>query len=355
MKLQMDQILLIVLSGFIFLLIYRPVKFIAHRLKLVDKPNIRKKHTGSIPLIGGLLIFISSSSSLLFLDVFTINDPYFFTYIIIGACLILMGTVDDRFDLRAIIKLIIQFIVAHIAFQNGFKVTSLYGIMGFTELNMSLSYIISILGIVGFVNAFNLMDGIDGLAGGFALISLLIFAGIAHNMVLNSLFNILLAFLMPLVIFLYFNLKKASKIFMGDAGSLFFGFIIVLSGIKLIESSANFQGSTYFFTTVLSVLALPIMDSLRVYLLRINKGKSPFKADRTHLHHLFLDSGYSPGKSAFFIITLTIISISIVVFTSNKADINWLLISMICGFLLMISILRYAAYIREWTEKIKKF
>jgi di/tricarboxylate transporter len=97
------------------------------------------------------------------------------------------------------------------------------------------------------------------------------------------------------------------------------------------------------------------MDSLRVYLLRINQGGSPFKADRNHLHHLFLAGGYSPLKSTIYIVSTAVLFILIVVFSGDRFDINWTIFILLGCFITLIALLRYNAYIKEWTEKIKKF
>lgn len=345
----------LLLTGLTFLIAYKPFKLIANRLGLVDKPNERKKHTGSVPLIGGILIFCSATIGLLFSKEVSFFDPYVQMVAGSGGALLLVGIIDDRFDVRALLKLVMQFVLAHLAITSGFSISSFYGILGIYELTETVSYIVSVLAIVGFVNAFNLMDGIDGLAGSFALLSIVILTWIAFTLKLSNVVSVLIALWMPLVFFIKKNLNKSRKIFMGDAGSLFLGYLIIISGIYLINNSSTLENGMNLITIILAILALPIMDSIRVYLLRINKGNSPFKPDRTHLHHLFLRTGYSPIKSTLYIISLTVVILAVVLLSSSTANINGLLILIVIGFITLISILRYGAYIKEWTERIKKF
>ncbi|MFT6035791.1 MAG: UDP-GlcNAc:undecaprenyl-phosphate GlcNAc-1-phosphate transferase [Marivirga sp.] len=344
----------LLLSGLTFLMIYKPFCLMANKLGLVDIPNQRKKHEGAIPLIGGILIFVSSTAGLIFSTAVSLFDPYLQMVVGAGGALLLVGIIDDRFDVSALLKLIMQFILAHIAIVNGFRIGSFYGILGIYELTEVASYIVTLLAVVGFVNAFNLMDGIDGLAGSFALLSVVIMAWVAFYLVQSSAFVVLLSLCIPLILFLKYNLKEKKKIFMGDAGSLFLGFLIIITSIRLINAAAPLNKGMDFIALILSIVALPIMDSIRVYLLRINKGRSPFAADRTHLHHLFLKSGYTPKKSTFYIISLTLLVLIIVVLNNENTSINGLLIAMVLGFVTLISLLRYGAYMKEWTEKIKK-
>jgi UDP-GlcNAc:undecaprenyl-phosphate GlcNAc-1-phosphate transferase len=348
-------IIAIMMPAVIFLALFQPARKVAIRLGLVDKPNARKQHKGTVPLIGGILIFLSVLITQLLMEDVLRDFSFLKVIFISGGLLTMMGVLDDRFDIRATIKLFIQLVLAHLAIQNGFMITSFFGILGIQELSYPLQYVISLLAIVGFVNAFNLMDGIDGLAGSFALFSIAILAALAYIAGADFLFLVLLSFIPAIVVFLVFNTGKKHKIFMGDAGSLFLGYLIILSGIHLMGVIAIDEKSLNNIAILLCILFIPIMDSLRVYLLRINQGGSPFKADRNHLHHLFLAGGYSPLKSTIYIVSTAVLFILIVVFSGDRFDINWTIFILLGCFITLIALLRYNAYIKEWTEKIKKF
>jgi len=348
-------IIALCMPAVIFLTLFKPARTVAIKLGLVDKPNARKKHKGTIPLIGGILIFISVLVAQTLLEDIARDFTFLKVIFISGGILMAMGVLDDRFDIRASIKLLIQLALAHLAIHNGFVISNFFGILGVHELSYSIQYVISLLAIVGFVNAFNLMDGIDGLAGSFALFSILILALLAYTVEANFLFLILLSFIPAIVAFLVFNTGKKYKIFMGDAGSLFLGYVIILSGIHLMGEMTAQAQSLNNVTILLCILFIPIMDSLRVYLLRINKGGSPFKADRNHLHHLFLAGGYSPLRSTFYIVATASLFMAMVFFSGDRLNINWLIVILLACFIILIALLRYNAYIKEWTEKIKKF
>lgn len=323
---------------------------IALKINLVDKPNHRKVHSDAVPLIGGVSIFVATSLVLLMSFDSTIAQHK--TIFVSSLILVIIGVIDDRFDLRAILKLGIQLIIAHFLFVQGIKIESFFGLFGIYELAPWLQYVLTISIITGVVNAFNLMDGIDGLAAGIAILGfkvLTIFSIIADQPMMTLTF---LTFIGSLLIFLKSNLSKDNKIFMGDAGSTFIGLIIVVSCLQLIQYA---HSSQYLFTIILAavaVLLVPVLDALRVFRGRMKSGKSPFHADRTHLHHLVIGLGLKHIKATIFII---VFSISIVIVGYSVFSFLGFTLSVVAMFLLfylVTKVLTFNSRLNHWKNQI---
>lgn len=338
----------------IFLLLKRPATVFANKVGLVDNPNERKLHIGEIPLVGGILIFLS-----VFITNFLVNNfldewVFFQNYFFAGGLLLLMGLLDDRFDVKAVIKLLFQLSLALFAFYNGIRVESLNGILGFYEISFVAQLLITVLGITGFINAFNLMDGVDGLASGFAFLTLSLFSIL--NLILGNYTEslLLISLCTALIVFFKFNVgPKKSKIFLGDAGSLFLGFTIVIAAISLLNSSTVLESNLYF-ALVIVALSIPMIDSIRVYIFRINKGRSPFRADRSHFHHLMVEAGVKPVKASAIIIGYSFLMISISIILINYLSINAFLIALIVSFTVFVMLLNFNLKISMWKVRIRE-
>jgi UDP-N-acetylmuramyl pentapeptide phosphotransferase/UDP-N-acetylglucosamine-1-phosphate transferase len=274
------------------------VIMLVKKYRIYDLPGIRKEHSSPTPTLGGVAIIIGMLSSLLFWH----PDPFTKQIVICLASMLLlfgMGVLDDLKDLPAKNKLIVEIGLAAIVALCGIRITSFGGLFGLNILPVSLQYIFTILAIVGVTNAFNLIDGIDGLAGGLSFMSLIIL-GIFLRMGNDNNFS-LVAFALAggTLAFLYFNMNPA-KIFMGDSGSLALGFMIAILCTRLMQVNDAalhpLLKNAPVFT--LSLVLIPVFDTIRVFSLRISKGKSPFCADKTHIHHLLTRAGLSHGLTA---------------------------------------------------------
>jgi UDP-GlcNAc:undecaprenyl-phosphate/decaprenyl-phosphate GlcNAc-1-phosphate transferase len=335
------------------MLIIPGLRVVAIQIGLTDKPNIRKVHATPIPLVGGIAVFIAASLSFSLSMPF---DPSILIYknlFIALVILLTMGVIDDKFDLRASFKLIIQLLLAHYTFTMGIKIESLYGLFGMYDLPTWGQYTLTLVIITGVVNAFNLMDGIDGLAGGLGILGftmLTIFA-LLNNHVQMAVLS--LAFVGALIGFLKFNFSKSQKIFMGDAGSLMIGFVLVVASIHLLQLSATKSNSTFVLIGVISILLLPVIDAIRVFRGRLKKGKSPFHADRTHLHHLVLATGLKHRKSTISILVMVLVISIVGFFLHYYTNTNLAILGMIITLVLIISMLQFNTQIQTWKGKIK--
>lgn len=351
----LDLYLLIpILSLVLVLILVMPLRRFAIQLNLVDKPNFRKVHQNSVPLIGGILVIISSGMSLLISTEFS-NIFSDYSVMLIGSFIFLVvGVIDDKMEIRSLLKLIIQIAVAYFAFESGIKIESLYGVFGIYEIPLTVQYILTLLIIVGVMNAFNLMDGIDGLSSGLAIIGLSIFSIIAFKLGLSYLVMLFLSLIGGLLGFLRFNLSIKHKIFMGDAGSLVLGFIMVISGIIMIQSAQNTPDLSVTLATVIGVLALPVADSLRVYRKRIKTGYSPFRPDRTHFHHLVLLLGFKHKWASLFTIFISSCLIIISVLFGTFLNVTIAIITIILIFIIVSKILFLNYQINDWKSKMKQ-
>ena len=276
---------------------------LAHQFGLVDQPSARKRHTGIVPLTGGVAIFMAVLVASVATDVWMKNNPLFFTA---SAFIVLLGMLDDRFDLSAKGRLMCQFGVAAImAWSAQNYITSLGNIFGTGEIVMDIGgYFFTIVCVVGVINAFNMIDGIDGLAGGMSLVILLIVAGFLVSTGNGASIMEPLIIVAAIVPFLAFNLSwkgfKGNKIFMGDAGSMFVGLTIVW---LLVDHT---QGDAPAFRPITAVwlVGLPLMDMAAIMYRRARKGQSMLRPDRQHLHNIFMRAGLSSRKSLVAILLL---------------------------------------------------
>ena len=291
-------ILTYVMAFVLTLIFIPPVIFMVKRFKLFDRPNARKEHSVPTPTFGGISIFTGMMVSLLFWFKFY-NHPSIITFFLSMILLFGVGIMDDLKDLAARYKLVIEAGVATLLAVSGIRITSFGGLFGITELHIMAQYIITVVTIVGITNAFNLIDGIDGLAGGLGFMSLVtlgIFLTISKDL---NYAMIAFALAGALLGFLYFNFNPA-RIFMGDTGSLMLGFIIAVLCVQLMKVNAIHPSpvvpNIYVFT--LGIVMIPVFDTLRVFGTRIWKGRSPFSADKTHIHHLITNKGFTHGFAA---------------------------------------------------------
>lgn len=274
---------------------------LAPRLGLVDRPNERKCHRGRVPLIGGLCFFLGLVAGLGALDV---SDSFVASLLATTGLILLTGLMDDMSELSVQSRLAVQASCAALMIAaTGVHIDSLGVVLGEYEVRLyALGIPLTIVAVVGLINAFNMMDGIDGLAGGLAVVSILGVLAFAAGGGLESLGVLLLLQLLMVVMVPYLGVNlgwpDGRKIFMGDAGSTVIGFLLAWGVIYLSQREVGRLAPV----DVLWCVALPVMDTLGVMVRRIRVGRSPFKPDRQHLHHLVIDAGYSPRAALALIL-----------------------------------------------------
>lgn len=269
---------------------------VAQRMNFFDIPDARKNHDRRVPLLGGLAIFAAMIFS------FTLwAAPYFSPshVLIIAALLVLffLGLRDDILPLAPFTKIAGQLVASLIVVMFcGIRLSGLYGLLGIHSLTPLISISLSVLVMLFLINAYNLIDGADGLAAGLGCIASLVLGYLFYQY--KDMLMSVLAFSMSgaLLGFLVFNLAPA-RIFMGDTGSMIIGFTLGLLSIRFAElTREEINGILHYQATpvvLLSLWIIPAVDALRVFLLRIFQKRSPFKADRLHIHHQLFKLGMS--------------------------------------------------------------
>tara|TARA_B100000508_G_scaffold140976_1_gene144727 strand:- start:12348 stop:13397 length:1050 start_codon:yes stop_codon:yes gene_type:complete len=320
------EIALAILTSFIIVLIGTPSLIkIAYMRNLVDAPDrTRKLHKRKIPTIGGVLIFVATLMSYLLWYPFTEHADFGY---IAASMLILfsIGLKDDIIGTAPMKKLVGHLLVAFIlVIMADIRITSMHGLFGVYEIPFWASITLSVFTFTVIVNAFNLIDGIDGLAAGIAAI-----ACVAYGIwfyIAGSNEDAVLAFGMSgaLIGFLVFNFEPA-KIFMGDSGSLTIGLVVSVLAVKLIEYDTTDLPTELLLISkpifAMAAIVYPMLDTLRIFVIRIFSGKSPFSADRNHIHHKLLDIGLNHRTSVVMVYTFTILVISqsaLIVMEANK-------------------------------------
>lgn len=264
---------------------------------LMEKPGERRAHTTPTPTFGGIAIFAAMLISYFLWPSLDQVDVYRTNLSFVGmTILFFVGIKDDLVGIDPNKKLFFQVLPALIlVFFGDLRIDYLYGIMGFHHIEQIFSVLLTCFIFIALTNAINLIDGIDGLAGGIATIASITFGS---WFLLSGHFDMAcLAFALAgaLAGFLRFNFSKTSKIFMGNTGSLILGFMLAFFAVRFVNLNASyrFEPTSFFNAPIIAIVILivPIFDTLRVFLVRILAGRSPFSADRNHMHHILLDNG----------------------------------------------------------------
>jgi UDP-N-acetylmuramyl pentapeptide phosphotransferase/UDP-N-acetylglucosamine-1-phosphate transferase len=321
----MTALILVFLTSFVVVLYSTPALIkVAVLKRLIDTPTEdRKIHKRSVPTIGGIIIYAGTLFA--YTLWYNIDDMIYYDKIlesikefklIIATSLILffVGVKDDIIGTAAVKKLFAHIIVALILVLMGdIRITGLHGIFGVYDIPYWGSVFISIFTYVVVVNSFNLIDGVDGLAAGIGFLSCCAF-GIWFIFAKEFPYAALsFALAGALLGFLIFNFSPA-KIFMGDSGSLVIGMFICVLAIKMIEYPIHQLDSFWVNISkpvfAISTLAYPLMDTLRVFIIRAVKGQSPFAADRNHMHHKLLDCQFGHVKTVVIIYIFSVVTVA---------------------------------------------
>lgn len=267
----------------------------------------RNSHTGAVPTLGGIGVFVGllltvNIAGFLFgthtqmanLIIFNITTFSF----------LMIGIVDDIINISPMNKLGYQVVLAILfCWPSKLLITDFYGFLGLTELSSIVSIIISVFVIVLIINAYNLTDGIDGLAGLLGIIISLFVGVIFYTS--NHVFYALISFASvgSLVAFLVYNFSHKRKIFLGDTGTMVVGFVLAFQmllylNLSAISDEVVFKNAPVF---VAALLAYPLLDTTRIFIVRLKNCKNPFQADRNHIHHRLLDLGLSHKSATLFI------------------------------------------------------
>lgn len=325
---------------------------ISKRKHLYDDLNARKSHSEAISRLGGLVfipsVFISLSFSTAFryLIDFPFNSSLAgfilleFLFLLTGSFfLFLVGVKDDLVGVRYRKKFAAQFLVASLFPMAGLYINNFYGLFGLYEIPALIGVPFSIVMVVFITNAINLIDGIDGLAASGALVSFTTF-GILYILKSEWVYS-MLAFssvgcLLP---FIYYNIfgsvKRGTKMFMGDSGSLSLGYMLSFFAIKYAMYVPEEGTDVRSFIIPFSLLFIPVFDALRVMVIRVYRKLPVFLADRNHIHHKCLAAGFTHLQATVMLVGYTVVMLFVNLGLSYVFDLNVLVA---INFLLVISI-----------------
>lgn len=288
---------------------------VAKAKDLYDKPNGRTSHYHITPTLGGVAIFAGFViSSMIFVDIAHITN---IQYILAGAIIIFfLGLKDDIIGLSPLKKFIGEIIAAFIIIDFGhIHITNLHGLFGIYNIDQFGGDFLTMIIILGIINAMNLIDGIDGLASGVGILASLTFGAWFYLVGDRELTILAVALVGGLLAFFRFNFFPGpNKIFMGDIGSLLLGYILAIFAIMFNERALTIaMGNPYFIQSApavsIGILIVPVFDTVRVMVVRMIKGKSPFKADKRHVHHYLFELTGSHRKSTAIILFVNLIFI----------------------------------------------
>jgi UDP-N-acetylmuramyl pentapeptide phosphotransferase/UDP-N-acetylglucosamine-1-phosphate transferase len=313
--------------------------------KLFDQPGDRKIHFTPVPSLGGVGIFAALSFTICTFVSFNEYPEiqYFFSAAII---IFFLGLKDDILLISPIKKFTGQLMAAFLlSFQGHFQLDSLHGFMGVHDLHPALATVFTYLTMLVIINAFNLIDGVDGLAGMLGMVSTLFF-GIVFTIEHQTAFAIL-AFSTAgaLMAFLMYNFSPA-RVFMGDTGSLLLGLVNAVLVIKFINLETSGTETILQFKAAPAVgfaaLFVPLMDTLRVTVIRSYYGRSPFDPDTNHIHHILLRRGLS-HLQVTGVLSISAIAFLVVGLLLQPMGVTFIIFSLIVLAVLVISILSWAS------------
>ena len=328
MNIPFLPILIASITTFVAISLLRPF---AISINLVDKPDNRKTHAGSVPLIGGIAMFLGVVVSILAAQI----DLNQYNYFLLASLIIVMvGVLDDHHNISVSLRIFFQVLVAVIiASVGGVSLESFGNLLGSGDIILGeWAYFFTVIAIIGGMNALNMSDGIHGLAGGSSLITFLaiIFLSMGNFFQASLLIAILFCSVLP--VFLINNLcigvSKSKRVFMGDAGSLLIGLAIVWLLIDLSQG----ENRTFAPVTALWLFAVPLIEMVTAILRRLTSGKSPFKPDLYHSHHLLIRLGVGEKSTLLVLILFSLIMAVIGILGELYGVAEWV---MFVGFLLI--------------------
>ena len=331
---MLDVLLTASVSFIISFLAIPVILQIADQKKLYDVPDERKVHTHPVASLGGVGIF----GGFLLASLLSIQghlNPEFQYFFAAALVIFFLGLKDDLIVLSASKKFVGQMVAASILIHlGGIRLDSIHGFFGFEQLPEGFALALSYLTIIVVINSFNLIDGVDGLATSLGILTMLIFG--TYFFMIGYQAYALLAFALAgsLVAFLIFNHHPA-KIFMGDSGSLMIGLVNAILVIKFINVASEPSIAVPIESAVaigFAILIVPLLDTLRVFAIRIFNGRSPFTPDRNHVHHLLLGWGLSHAAVTVTCVTINVSFVALAYFGRSLGSTSLLLIMLTLSF-----------------------
>jgi len=282
---------------------------IALKKNIVDNPDARKLQRVPVPVLGGMVVLFGVLVALCICQLF-IDCSSLFTVVLAMSVMLYVGTMDDILNLSAYTRFLLEILMAlTIIYTCGYSIDNLHGLWGIYTLPLYLSMPLTVIAVVGIVNAINLIDGVDGYSSGYCIMACMIFGlffCIIRDMPMVMLAVVCIASLIPFFLHNVFGLS--SKMFIGDGGTLLMGCVMSIFVLNVLKSDTlcleYCEWGMGLVPLTLAILCIPVFDTVRVMTMRILRKTSPFHADKTHLHHLFIEVGFSHIGTTIGILTL---------------------------------------------------
>jgi len=307
----------------------------------MDKPGGRKIHAGDTPSMGGVSIFFAVIIAAAIFMPFLYIQKFKFFFGAMGV-MFLVGLRDDLVPVRPLVKLSAQLLAATmIIFLMEIRLTAFYDLFAIENIPYLLSVVLTLFTFIVITNSYNLIDGLDGLASSVGIIAFFFF-GIYFFLVGIVQYSIIcFSFIGALIAFLNFNWQP-SRIFMGDTGALLIGSVLAVITIKFIDYNHHLPVTNEFKLDAsvgvgIAVIIIPLFDTLRVFISRAIKKKSPFSPDKTHIHHLLMRLGFSHAGTTLIIVGANI-GIVLLAITLDSLGDN-LVVPIIIGTCVILSVM----------------
>ena len=294
--------------------VFPKILHIALQKNIVDNPDARKLQRIPIPVLGGVAVIFGiivalSVCRLLF------DCSNLFTIVLAMFMMLYVGTIDDIMELSPSIRFLIEIgVTLMLMFTCGYSIDHFHGLWGLQAIPLVVSIPLTIVTVVGLINAINLIDGVDGYSSGYCIMACLIFGvfyAIVGDIPMVMLASVCVGSLLP---FFFHNVfGKRSKMFIGDGGTLVMGIVMSIFVLNMLKAETfcdvYVTWGMGLVPLTLSILAVPVFDTVRVMSCRIMRGTSPFHPDKTHLHHLFIDMGFSHIGTTASILLLNLVNL----------------------------------------------
>jgi putative glycosyltransferase/acetylmuramyl pentapeptide phosphotransferase len=323
------------------------VIYVVKQKNLMDNPNERSSHKEKTPTLGGISFFVSIVFTLMVFRPFDIDQVGINILSGVGV-LFFVGLKDDLVGVKPSTKIIGQIIATlMLFFSTDLKITTLDGFLNITDIPYWTSVFISCAIVMAIVNSYNLIDGINGSASMVGMVIFSAFAYVFYDAEMYYYFLLSILCIGFLLAFLRYNLSNKNRVFMGDTGSMIVGFVLAVLAIKFFALDTTSLESAIINPTnkvwvLLSIIFIPFFDTTRVFTTRIIRHGKPFKADRSHIHHVFIDYlKLSHAKASILLASINLSVFIVILCLNTYLSSLWLGVLLTSIFIILSALLFY--------------
>lgn len=309
-------LMLMAVSFVVTLMVYPHVLSFARKHHIVDNPNARKLQRVPVPVMGGTSVFIGMIVAVA-VGMVIVPEKSPLIAVALLTVMYLIGVWDDMKDVSPFFRFAVELLVVWLMILLlGIEINDFHGLWGLHEVPDAVSVPLSLVAGVGIMNAVNLIDGVDGYCSSYGIMTCIVFAVIFYFSGDLVMFTLALIMIGALVPFFFHNVfGKTSKMFLGDGGSLLLGTMLAMFTFSALSSNSPcaeyVDDGLSLVALTLAILAVPVFDTLRVMMIRVAKGNSPFHPDKTHLHHLFIEMNFSHLATSGVIVSVNALIVTL--------------------------------------------